>query len=109
MTSLTAISTDRGAAHQQGRSAPFRLRCTAVTQSDAAFAPAEEPAEFPVCPTCKGEGGSGDDRCAIMICPDCEGSGLWRPGSPCPCGSGVRGDRLDPSAGYEHVIGCPNS
>ena len=83
-----------------------------MTQTDAAFEPADEPAEhpaeMPVCPTCKGEGGTGDDRCAIMICPDCEGSGLWRPGSPCPCGSGHRADRLDPATGHTHVVGCPN-
>lgn len=80
-----------------------------MSQTHAAFEQSDEPADLPVCPTCKGEGGSGDDRCAIVICPDCEGSGLWRPGSPCPCGSGARGDRLDPSVGYAHVVGCPDS
>ncbi|MGH2683256.1 MAG: hypothetical protein ACRDIX_08500 [Actinomycetota bacterium] len=80
-----------------------------MSQTDAAFEPVDHPSELPVCPTCKGEGGTGDDRCAIVICPDCEGAGVWRPGSPCPCGSGHRGDRLDASVGYRHVVGCPET
>jgi hypothetical protein len=99
---------DSWARDLRGRSPPFRLRCTAVTTSDAAIEPTDEPADLPVCPTCKGEGGTGDDRCAIVICPDCEGTGVWRAGSPCPCGGGHRADRLDPATGYAHVVGCPN-
>jgi len=99
--------------HLLGDSQPRRSRslpvgCTAVSQSDPAIEPTE-PEELPVCPTCKGEGGSGDDRCAIVICPDCEGSGVWRPGSPCPCGSGFRAERLDPATAFRHVVGCPQA
>ena len=35
-----------------------------------------EPARSTVCVTCSGEGGMGDERCAMVICPDCEGSGV---------------------------------
>jgi hypothetical protein len=40
--------------------------------------------EIPVCPVCEGEGGTGDDRCAITICPACEGTGLAVPPSADP-------------------------
>jgi DnaJ-class molecular chaperone len=35
-----------------------------------------EPAGSAVCETCSGEGGMGDERCAMIICPDCDGSGV---------------------------------
>lgn len=35
-----------------------------------------EPAGSAVCETCSGEGGMGDERCAMVICPECEGSGV---------------------------------
>ena len=35
-----------------------------------------EPARSVVCVTCGGEGGMGDERCAVIICPDCDGAGI---------------------------------
>jgi sulfite reductase (ferredoxin) len=32
------------------------------------------------CTACGGEGGTGDERCSIVICPDCEGTGEQRSG-----------------------------
>ena len=35
-----------------------------------------ESARSTVCATCDGEGGMGDERCAVIICPDCDGAGV---------------------------------
>ncbi|MGH2739146.1 MAG: hypothetical protein ACRDH6_01470 [Actinomycetota bacterium] len=37
-----------------------------------------------VCPKCDGQGGLGDERCAIVICDVCHGTGL--PPDPGPVG-----------------------